>query len=162
MKKAYFILLASLGVVLIIAGCASGSIPTPTQPGSFGSTTPTTTAATTSTSVTTFQALAANAQSTYTQVCSVCHGADGAGGGGGSFPALWGSKATLGTYSGNKLFSDGQGMLNFISTRMPLTSPGSLTHQQYTELLAFILLKNNLVSPTTTFDESQLKTIAIK
>jgi hypothetical protein len=74
---------------------------------------------------------------------------------------MWGTGSTLGTYNGQTLFTDAQGMLNFMSTKMPLTAPGSLTSQQYNDLLAFILLKANIVSPSTVFDQSQLSGISI-
>ena len=69
--------------------------------------------------------------------------------------------STLGTYNGVTLFTDAQGMLNYISKSMPLTAPGSLTSQQYTELLAYILLQGNIVSPSTVFDRSKLSSISI-
>ncbi len=186
MKKPFLIITPLLLVVLLFAaGCAAASTPTPTPPGGTTPTTtstpaattspstPTTTApatttststpsstATTSPSGTTFQQLATNGQTTYAKICSVCHGANG--GGTGAFPALWGSKATLGSYSGNTLFSDAQGMLSFISKAMPFTAPGSLTHQQYVDVMAYILIKANIVQPSTIFNESHLSTIKIK
>ena len=92
----------------------------------------------------TYQTLASQGGSVYSSTCSVCHGNNGQGGIG---PALWGSNATLGTYKGTTLFNkNAQDMLNFISTKMPLTAPGSLSNEQYIDVLAYILIQNNLVS----------------
>ena len=74
---------------------------------------------------------------------------------------MWGSGSTLGTYNGATLFTDAQGMLKFMSTSMPLTAPASLTNQQYINLLAYILIQDNKVSPSTVFNESQLAGIKI-
>ena len=167
-RVSLIILPAVLGLALIIAGCAAGSAPTATPPGSYG-TTPTTSTPTasatgtvtaTTTSAATFQSLAVEGKATYAKICAACHGQNGEGSA--TFPALWGSNATLGTYKGSSLFTDGQSMLKFISTAMPLTAPGSLTATQYQQLLAFILIQNNLVAPSTTFDVNNLGSIAIK
>ena len=155
----------AFALLLLLAGCAAASSPTGTPPGGFGTTPPTTTTSstppttTTSSASTTFQTLSNSVASTYSSVCALCHGANGEGAG--NFPALWGSKATLGKYNGATLFSDAKGMLDFISTKMPFNAPGSLTSQQYTELLAYILIQNNLVSPSTAYNASQLSTIKI-
>jgi hypothetical protein len=74
---------------------------------------------------------------------------------------MWGTGATLGMYNGVTLFTNAQGMLNYMSASMPLTAPGSLTSQQYTDLLAYILLQDNKVTPTTVFDQSALSGIGI-
>ena len=108
----------------------------------------------------TFQTLAAAGADVYSTNCAVCHGANGQGGVG---PALWGSGATLGTYSGVTLFNNNaQDMLNFISTKMPLTAPGSLSQQQYIDVLSYILVQDNQVSPSTVFNQSQLGGITLK
>jgi hypothetical protein len=74
---------------------------------------------------------------------------------------MWGTGATIGSYNGVTLFTNAQGMLNYMSASMPLTAPGSLNSQQYTELLAYILLQNNKVTASTIYDSSQLSGIAI-
>jgi hypothetical protein len=71
-------------------------------------------------------------------------------------PALWGSSAKLARYN------TAQGLSSFISTAMPQNSPGSLTHQQYLNVLAYILLQANDVSGSTAFDEGQLSGITLK
>ncbi len=108
----------------------------------------------------TFQQLASAGKTDYANSCAVCHGANGEGGVG---PALWGPKATLGTFAGTTLFqSNAQAMLNFISKNMPLSAPGSLTHQQYIDLLCYILVQDAQVSLSTMFVESQLGNITLK
>jgi hypothetical protein len=52
-------------------------------------------------------------------------------------------------------------MLNFISTKMTFSAPGSLTSTQYTDVTCYILLQNNLVSSSTVFDQSQLANITL-
>jgi cytochrome c oxidase subunit 2 len=128
------------------------SKPTPTP-------TPTPTPSTTAPSIT-FQSLATAGKTIYSNNCASCHGENGEGGVG---PALWGSNATLGTYSGVTLFNnDAQEMLNFISTKMPLSAPGSLSHEQYIDVLSYILVQDKQVSPSSAFDESQLGSITLK
>jgi glucose dehydrogenase len=148
-------------LVLALRLGAMGTVtPPPTTTTPPPTTSPPTTTPPTTTSSATFQSLAASGKTTYGNICSACHGVNGAGTDVG--PALWGSGATLGKYGGNTLFVDAQGMLQFISTKMPLNAPGSLTHQQYIELLAYILTQDNMVSPATAFSESQLGGIQIK
>lgn len=120
----------------------------------------TTAPATTTPAGQTYQTLANAAGTTFNNKCVVCHGADGAGTD--VCPVvLWGSQATLGSYNSVPIFKNGEEMLNYISTKMPLSAPGSLTKQQYEELLAFILLKDNKVTPTTVYDASKLSSISI-
>ena len=45
---------------------------------------------------------------------------------------------------------------------MPLSNPGSLTHQQYIDVLSFLLVQNNEVLPTSNFDETQLGSVVLK
>ena len=141
----------------VVNPAASGpqAVPTTTTPS-----TTTTAPTTTTTSGTTFQTLASAGEATYTSTCVVCHGTNGEGTD--ICPVvIWGQGSSLGSYNGVSLFTDAQGMLNYISKSMPLTAPGSLTSQQYNELLAYILTKGNLVSGSTVFDVSHLSSISI-
>jgi mono/diheme cytochrome c family protein len=149
MKKYSILIFASILVLLILtAACSSNSSTT------------TTTSSTSTASSATFQTLSASGQGVYSASCAGCHGNNGQGGAG---PALWGSGATLGTYKGNTIFNNNaQDMLTFVSTKMPLAAPGSLTKQQYIELLAYILVQGNQISGSTTFIESQLSSITLK
>lgn len=122
--------------------------------------TPTPTATSTPAPTTTFQALAAAGQTVYSANCAVCHGDNGQGNVG---PALWGPGATLGQYAGLTLFANNaQAMLGFISARMPLSAPGSLTHPQYVDVLSYILVQDKQVTLATAFSESQLGAITLK
>lgn len=67
----------------------------------------------------------------FQQQCSVCHGSSGQGGSG---PALMGSGSVL-TGSMTQQAS----LVSFIKANMPLTSPGSLSQQQATDVASFIL-----------------------
>jgi mono/diheme cytochrome c family protein len=127
-----------------------------TTPATTSTSTPsstlTSTTQTVATSVT-FQSLAATGQSVYSSNCSTCHGNNGQGA---NAPALWGSGASL------SKFKTATGLLGFISNTMPMNSPGSLSHQQYLDVLAYILTQDNQASPDTVFNESQLSGIALK
>jgi mono/diheme cytochrome c family protein len=136
-----------LGLILIatvvaLSACTSAPTPAPTPTGH------------------TFQMLADAGQPVYVSSCAVCHGNNGQ-------PAnkytvlLWGTGSTLGTYHGITLFTDAQGMLNYMSKNMPLAASGSLSNQQYIDLLAYILVQASIVSPSTAFDESKLSSISI-
>jgi mono/diheme cytochrome c family protein len=72
----------------------------------------------------------------YTQNCSSCHGAALGGGAG---PALTGASFKTATTGGPATVG---GVFTYLTKNMPLTAPGSLTHDQYVEILAFILSKN--------------------
>jgi hypothetical protein len=49
-----------------------------------------------------------------------------------------------------------------IKKTMPPGKPGSLSNQQYLEILAHILVENNAVLPEEPFNESRLGAIMIK
>jgi mono/diheme cytochrome c family protein len=68
--------------------------------------------------------------------CAACHGDRLEGGAG---PAL--SGATLGTLAKNTKLSIGD-MFSFLALQMPLNNPASLSHDQYTQIMAFILKFN--------------------
>ena len=148
-KKGYIAVFIGLVLVsLLVAACSSSK-----------STTTTVTSSST-TQVATFQNFAADGQTVYANNCKGCHGDNGQGGAG---PALWGSGPTLGTYKGNTLFNNNaQDMLTFISSKMPLSAPGSLTHQQYLTVLAYILVQDSQVPASNTFAENQLNTVTLK
>jgi len=45
---------------------------------------------------------------------------------------------------------------------MPQTAPGSLTQQQYQQLLAYLLVQNNTVTSVQSFDAGGLGKITLK
>ena len=67
----------------------------------------------------------------FQQQCSVCHGSNGQGASG---PPLMGSSSAL---SGG--MTQQANLASFIKANMPLTSPGSLSQQQATDVAAYIL-----------------------
>lgn len=73
-------------------------------------------------------------QQVFREICAVCHGDQGEGGEG---PPLIGP--------GNFLadFRTAQGLFDFIREAMPNDDPGSLQDQQYYDVLAFLLARNN-------------------
>jgi mono/diheme cytochrome c family protein len=161
------IAMGTIILVFLASGCGSTTTTTTTTTTTPPPTTTTTTPPPTTTTTTpptttgvTYQTLASAGQSNYSSICAVCHGSNG--GGTDICPVvMWGPGTDLGTYNGVTLFTDAAGMLNYMSKSMPLTAPGSLTSQQYMDLLAYILMQANKVSGSTVFDQSQLSGISI-
>jgi hypothetical protein len=54
-----------------------------------------------------------------------------------------------------------QGLLEKIKNTMPSNAPGSLSHQEYLQITAYLLIQNNIVTPTTIFNETELKNIVL-
>jgi cytochrome c len=111
------------------------------------------TATASSTLANTFNAMATLGKTIYDKYGASSHGQNGQGG---SSPALMGSHATLTKYN------TAQGLLTYISTNMPLEAPGSLSHQDYLDILCYLLVQNNYVPADTVFNESQLNNITLK
>jgi mono/diheme cytochrome c family protein len=131
-----------------VAPTSTPSNPTPTlgTPTSTPSTPPPSSAATAG-------ELADMGKTVYANSCARCHGANGEGV---SAKALIGPNAKLAKYG------TAQGLLNFISKSMPFNAPGSLSPQQYLQVLSYILIQNNYVSPGTSLDASTLSGINLK
>ncbi len=115
------------------------------------STTPTNTS--TTTGDTTFGQAADSGKTTYASKCAKCHGDNGQGV---TAPAVIGSGANLGKYN------TAQGLLEFISAQMPFDAPGSLSSQEYLNILAFLLVQDNYVTAATALDSNQLVNIQLK
>jgi mono/diheme cytochrome c family protein len=114
------------------------------------------TATTTSTptpTVTTAGQLAEAGQTVFATHCARCHGDKGQGITG---PTLIGSSNTLDKYG------TAQGLLNFIDTSMPLNAPGSLSQQDYLEVVSYLLVQNNFVSSGTALDAGSLNSVTLK
>jgi mono/diheme cytochrome c family protein len=90
--------------------------------------------------------------------CSACHGEHLEGGAG---PALTG--ATLNTLAKNTKLTVGD-MFTFISQQMPLNEPASLTHDQYTAIMAYILHYNGYKTGAKplTFDAALKSTTVVQ
>jgi polar amino acid transport system substrate-binding protein len=135
-------------MILTVGGCASSSSP----PAS------TTTPASTSSSAqsaggTTFGQAGDAGKTVFAGSCVRCHGNNGQGT---TAPAVIGSSANLGKYN------TAQGLLDFIRVSMPFNAPGSLSSQDYLNVLSFLLVQNNYVSSGTALDTGQLKNIQLK
>lgn len=127
-------------------GTATATTPTP-------ATTPSPSATTAATGGATAGELAMAGQEVYAQECAECHGDEG---GGGTGPAVIGDGAQLGTYG------DAQRLYDYISATMPQNNPGSLSDQQYLEVLAYMLVENELVSSDQAMAFGELNTISLR
>lgn len=79
---------------------------------------------------------AAAGETAYAKDCSTCHGAQLEGGAG---PALSGPNfKTLST----KVKANVSDIFGYMTSNMPLNAPGTLPHNAYVSILAFILSKN--------------------
>jgi len=86
-------------------------------------------------------AQAAAGASLYAQTCAMCHGANLEGGAG---PALIGQAFAA---AGNK-YTVGA-IFTVLSQQMPASQPGSLTHAQYEDAMAYILKQNGYPAGAT-------------
>lgn len=77
--------------------------------------------------------------SAYENDCAQCHGANLEGYSG---PALTGPQFT-------EAYGSVSALLGFVSTSMPYDAPGSLSHEDYVAIVAFILGKNGLAAGKT-------------
>lgn len=88
----------------------------------------------------------------YAQSCARCHGDQGQGVSG---PALVGSGTRI------ERHGDALGLLAYVSSRMPVGAPGSLSEEQYSQILAWILLGNAFVEPSAVWEEIELSDISL-
>lgn len=100
---------------------------------------------------------AAQGKAVYTHQCAMCHGS--ALQGSGQNPPLAGDEF-LSNWSGQTLAD----LEEKIRTTMPATNPGSLTPDQTTQLIAYLLQQNHLPAGKTALLNSadQLKSIQIE
>lgn len=87
---------------------------------------------------------------TFSDRCARCHGAQGQGIIG---PALIGATANL------TKFQTADGIYSYISLAMPMDAPGTLTTDEYTQVLGFLLVKNGLAPEEQSFNGDGLKGI---
>jgi mono/diheme cytochrome c family protein len=152
MKSLWLIGIPVIAVlVLVLAACSSSG--TTTSTASTTSTTSTVATTSTTSGAPTAGDLAASGQGVFSTHCSSCHGNNGQGV---TAPAVIGSDQALAKYK------TAQGLLSFISTNMPFNAPGSLSSQQYLELLAYLLVQNNFVSSGQAMDSASLGSITLK
>lgn len=142
MRKLYLSVgLLFLALGLVVSACASSTVITSTS------------GATTATASQTIGQLAQAGQNVYSARCAKCHGDKGQGL---SAPAIMGDGASL------DKFETAQGMLNFVSTAMPMDAPGALSPDQYRQVLCFLLVQNNLAQGDIMFSSGQLKDMTLK
>ncbi|HLY54705.1 MAG TPA: c-type cytochrome, partial [Stellaceae bacterium] len=98
-------------------------------------------------------AQAAAGRTVFEQNCAACHGADLSGGDG---PPLAGAAFQRHWANGRHKVDD----LHFmVSEMMPLQAPHSLTDEQYTDLVAFILSRNGLAASDKPLDAAGLQAV---
>jgi hypothetical protein len=68
---------------------------------------------------------------------------------------LTGSKANLGKYS------TAQALFDFVSKNMPLGKGGSLSNQACIQVIAFLLVQNQIIQPLAKLDTNSLDTIKL-
>jgi len=85
--------------------------------------------------------------------CAGCHGQNGEGL---RAPAIIGSNAQLAKYS------DAKQLFTYINTTMPTNAPGSLSQEQYLQVLSYLLLQNKFVSAETAINSDQLDSVQLK
>ena len=76
----------------------------------------------------------------YTAECAQCHGANGEGGTG---PLVIGGNKRIASYGSTERLYD------YVSRTMPFDEPGSLTPEQYWNVIAYLLEENELLPPDT-------------
>lgn len=76
----------------------------------------------------------------YSAECAQCHGANGEGGTG---PLLVGGNKRIASYQDTKRLYD------YVSSTMPFDEPGSLTEDQYWNVIAYLLDANDLLPAET-------------
>src|SRR5258706_15779037 len=91
----------------------------------------------------------------YSETCSVCHGSRLQGG---AAPALTGAAFAQ---SLKTTYTTTSALFALISTQMPVNNPGSLSKEQYTQVLAFILAKNGYPVGSTPLDAAHLDEVAL-
>ncbi len=132
----------ALALVMMLGACSASS-----PPANSSTTTPA------KSDTKTFGQAANEGKTVFANRCSKCHGDSGQGI---TAPAVIGSSANLGKYN------TAQGLLNFIDVSMPFDAPGSLSSQDYLNVLSFLLVQNNYVDAGTALDQNQLGNIQLK
>ena len=137
-------LLVIMASGVFIGGCDSSNKPAPTGPSPAPATAPTPPAV---------KEVAGAGETIFDSHCAGCHGTTGGGGRG---PAIIGSMASLGKYN------TAQGLFDYVSTNMPKSNPGSLSHQDYLNIVSFLLVQNNYLPEDAAFVESQLINVTLQ
>ena len=151
MRKLYVIIFLAICLVLASLTVACTSAPQPT-PAPTPATSPTPTPPPTTSSQVTAGQLAEQGKTVFAN-CSGCHGQNGESI---RAPAVIGPNAQMAKYNNAKQ------LLTFISTTMPKNAPGSLSQEQYLQLLSYLLVQNQFVTPETVINPNQLDSVQLK
>jgi cytochrome c len=153
--KLKWLIFLSLITMLALSACSSQPAPSATPPATktTSAASPSPTSPQASAAGATFGQLSQQGATIYAAKCANCHGNKGEGG---QAPAVIGSNANLAKYN------TAQGLLSFVAATMPRNAPGSLSHQDYLNVTAYMLVQNNKTPDSAPFNEGQLGTIVLK
>ncbi|MFC1865881.1 c-type cytochrome [Chloroflexota bacterium] len=140
MTRSLLLITVLLTTVMMVVSCG-GSQSTTTPPQNTNST---------ATATTWGELSIAGAQS-FSANCARCHGQEGAGGIG---PPNIGPSL--------KSFGAAQSLFDYISTRMPQFSPGSLSASTYLRILTFILTESEFVESSDIAEENNLVSVILE
>jgi cytochrome c len=102
--------------------------------------------------VNTVASLADKGVNIYNTACARCHGGSGQGGIG---PPLMSDSANLSKYG------TAQALFSFIKNSMPFSAPGSLPENEYHQVTAYLIMKNNLLPGDQKFEPADLANISL-
>ena len=97
--------------------------------------------------------LAGQGEQVYAQQCAACHGSTGQGGAG---PPVGGTSAAL------TKFRTAAGLYGSVQRAMPQGRPGSLTPDEYFQVLSYLLVENRYVAQDAMLPYAQLGTIELR
>lgn len=90
--------------------------------------------------------------------CAKCHGEKGQGGQGLRSVAL----PLIGPAADVEAFVNAKFLFDYISTIMPQDAPGSLSKQDYLNVLSFLLVENGIVPAERVMTPAQIENIPLK
>ncbi len=96
--------------------------------------------------------LADQGKAVFASHCAKCHGDQGQGV---TAPANIGPTAQLQKYNTAK------GLYDYVSTLMPNDAPGSLSQQEYLQVVSYLLVQNKFVTPNTPIIPDTLQSIPL-
>lgn len=90
--------------------------------------------------------------------CAKCHGEKGQGGKGQRSVAL----PLIGSGADIEAFVNAKFLFDYISTIMPQDAPGSLSKQDYLDVLSFLLVENSIVPPGRVMTPNQIENFPLQ
>jgi cytochrome c len=97
--------------------------------------------------------LAEAGKTVFANHCTSCHGANGQGV---TAPANIGPDAHL------EIYNTAQGLYDYVSTNMPQDAPGSLSQQEYLQVVSYLLVANGFVKPDIPLDPGKLGALPLQ